>query len=433
MQGTTSEPSRQKRIDSWKSIAAYLGRSPRTVQRWQRAYGLPVHRLGGDSSSVYAYTDELDSWLRSHDGALKGTLIELPRREFSRGPDQQPESLQPHRAVDLPHIPDSGKEGSAARVALAYKLWPSLSYRSAKLITQLFREAIDLDPFNAEAFAGLSHALISDGVMGSLRIPEAYAAAREALERAIELNVELAETRCVAAWLKMLSDRDWAGARRDFDGILSGPLLNRRAIIGRSLLHIAEGSPGKAENLLQVLLQLSALSSRASALYYWSKYLTGEYREVLDLIEEAKRSGHSGPVLDAVEALASIRCEDPQVCIARIETVAADSAGHALLRGILGYALALNGQIQRANEILDTTTREVDDTKGADPYAIALILIALGEKQDAVQCLEQSYHRGSLWSLAFPLDPILQSLRDEPGYQAFLSRANYPVPNRHLQ
>jgi len=121
------------------------------------------------------------------------------------------------------------------------------------------------------------------------------------------------------------------------------------------------------------------------------------------------------------------------VYIARIETVATDSAGHALLHGILGYALALNGQIQRANEILDATTREVDGTRGADPYAIALILIALGEKQEAVQWLEQSYRRGSLWSLAFPSDPMLQSLRDEPGYRAFLSRAHYPVPDHHRQ
>jgi hypothetical protein len=121
------------------------------------------------------------------------------------------------------------------------------------------------------------------------------------------------------------------------------------------------------------------------------------------------------------------------MCIARIQTLATDSADRALLRGILGYALALNGQIQRANEILDSITQAADGKKGADPYAVALILTALGEKQDAVQWLEQSYRRGSLWSLAFPFDPSLQSLRDEPSYRAFLSRANYPIPNRHRQ
>jgi hypothetical protein len=298
------------------------------------------------------------------------------------------------------------------------------------MIAQLFREAIDLNPGNAEAFAGLSHVLIAGGVMGNLRIPEAYAFARQTLERAIELDMELMEVKCATAWLRMVSERDWRGARRDFDGILSHPLPNRRAMVGRALLNIAEGSPGEAANLLHGLLQHSALNSFAASLYYWSKYLAAEYRDVLDLIEEARFSGHSGPVLDAVEALASIRCENPEVCISRIQALATNSAGHALLHGLLGYAFALHGQIQRANEILDSTTRVVDGMKGADPYSVALILIALGEKQDAVQWLEQSYRRGSLWSLAFPSDPSLESLRGEPCYRAFLSRANYPVPNR---
>lgn len=431
MHAYSNELSSQKRIDSWKSIAEYLGRSSRTVQRWHRAYGLPAHRLGGDSSSVYAYADELDGWLRNRDGGLQGALIELPKPEPAHGLNQQPESLQGRKAVDLTHIPGSSKERSAALVAFAYKIWGSCSYSNAKMIAQLFREAIDLNPSNAEAFAGLAQALISEGVMGNLRIPDAYASARESLERAIELDMESVEVKCAAAWLKMVSERDWPGARRDFDGILSHPLSNRRAIVGRALLYIAEGSPGEAANLLQELLQHSALNSRAAALYYWSKYLAGEYGEVLDLIEEARYSGHSGRVLDAVEALASIHCENPDVCIARIQTMAIDSANHALLRGVLGNALALNGQTQRANEILDSLTQAVDGKRGADPYAVALIFIALGEKQEAVQWLEQSYRRGSLWSLAFLSDPILQSLRDEPSYRAFLSKANYPVPTRH--
>jgi TolB-like protein/tetratricopeptide (TPR) repeat protein len=53
----------EDRLDSWKQIASYLGRSTRTVQRWERAEGLPVHRLQHDKlGSVYAYRGELDAW-----------------------------------------------------------------------------------------------------------------------------------------------------------------------------------------------------------------------------------------------------------------------------------------------------------------------------------------------------------------------------------
>ncbi|MCE5309521.1 MAG: tetratricopeptide repeat protein [Acidobacteriales bacterium] len=51
------------RLDSWKEIAAYLNRGARTVQRWEREEGLPVHRLQHDKlGSVHAYRAELDAW-----------------------------------------------------------------------------------------------------------------------------------------------------------------------------------------------------------------------------------------------------------------------------------------------------------------------------------------------------------------------------------
>ncbi len=52
-----------KRLDSWKAIAVHLGRDVRTVQRWEKREGLPVHRLFHErAGSVYAYTQEVDAW-----------------------------------------------------------------------------------------------------------------------------------------------------------------------------------------------------------------------------------------------------------------------------------------------------------------------------------------------------------------------------------
>ena len=51
------------RLESWKEIAEYLGREVRTVQRWERDQGLPVHRHAHHKrSSVYAFPAELDRW-----------------------------------------------------------------------------------------------------------------------------------------------------------------------------------------------------------------------------------------------------------------------------------------------------------------------------------------------------------------------------------
>jgi hypothetical protein len=62
-----------------------------------------------------------------------------------------------------------------------------------------------------------------------------------------------------------------------------------------------------------------------------------------------------------------------------------------------------------------------------EPYAIALVLIGLGRRQEAVRRLEQSYREGSFWSLGFRSDPILAPLHNDPYFQQFLTKASYPV------
>ena len=53
-------------LNSWKEIAAYMGRGVRTVQRWERELGLPVRRpRGKDRSAVMALQPEVDDWLRN--------------------------------------------------------------------------------------------------------------------------------------------------------------------------------------------------------------------------------------------------------------------------------------------------------------------------------------------------------------------------------
>lgn len=60
---TDRPPASGARLDSWKEIAAHLGRDVRTVQRWEKNEGLPVHRhLHDKQGSVYAFPDELDAW-----------------------------------------------------------------------------------------------------------------------------------------------------------------------------------------------------------------------------------------------------------------------------------------------------------------------------------------------------------------------------------
>jgi hypothetical protein len=93
----SSAPQAADRLLSWKEVAGYLKCNIRSVQRWERGEGLPVHRhVHQRGSTVYAYTNELDAWLwarrpleASRPAAPKissvGTRLYVPEQEARGG------------------------------------------------------------------------------------------------------------------------------------------------------------------------------------------------------------------------------------------------------------------------------------------------------------------------------------------------------------
>ncbi len=73
-----------KILDGWKEIAEYVGKSVRTVQRWEKEEGFPVRRVMS-KKSVFAYVDEIDNWLkeRSKRSFKNKKTVEDIQSEFS--------------------------------------------------------------------------------------------------------------------------------------------------------------------------------------------------------------------------------------------------------------------------------------------------------------------------------------------------------------
>jgi hypothetical protein len=151
------------RLDSWKSIAEYLERSPRTVQRWHTSHGLPVHHFGGSKGSVFAYSHEIDTWLVS-------------LGEESRG------------GADGDAAHETRKRRSQELTARATEMWETHSEESLNTIAGIYRKAIDQFPGNARALIGLADTMISASLEGEMDGSVAFPCATEALRRASQLD-----------------------------------------------------------------------------------------------------------------------------------------------------------------------------------------------------------------------------------------------------
>lgn len=93
------------RLDSWKEIAAYFNRDKRTVQRWERQEGMPVHRhLHDKQGTVYAIRSELDEW-------WKGRRARIEREE----------QAEKTKVLNWPISPDAIRTPLPAQVAKRYE------------------------------------------------------------------------------------------------------------------------------------------------------------------------------------------------------------------------------------------------------------------------------------------------------------------------
>jgi len=72
------DPVDPDRLTGWKEIATFLGKGVRTAQRWEKDYGLPVHRIGREGGEiVFARRHEITAWLE-HGGDARDARPEGP-------------------------------------------------------------------------------------------------------------------------------------------------------------------------------------------------------------------------------------------------------------------------------------------------------------------------------------------------------------------
>lgn len=94
--------------------------------------------------------------------------------------------------------------------------WFKLSPEQLNAALGYFRRALELDENCAQAWAGIAGTWLSLGDTGAIPKGEAFASAKAAALRAIELDDTLAESHSALANIRFLYEWDWAGAETEF-------------------------------------------------------------------------------------------------------------------------------------------------------------------------------------------------------------------------
>jgi len=258
---------KEARLDSWKTIAAFFGKDERTVKRWEKERGLPVHRLpGAAKGSVFAYTGELERWLAGPEQDSDLRIVgSLARVEPATGNGAVANSiLGAAKAEEEAPAPREIQGGAISAFWRRSVLWtvPMLlvggfliyspggrspirfgsamaAHNTANGTAQdlylkgrfyfekrtpsdlnaavdAFTQAIVHDPGYAQAYAGLADSYNLLREFSTMPPLEAEQRARAAAQKAVELDPNLADAHTSLAFAEFWGFLDVAGADHEF-------------------------------------------------------------------------------------------------------------------------------------------------------------------------------------------------------------------------
>lgn len=286
-----------------------------------------------------------------------------------------------------------------------------------------FRQAIDADPNFAPAYAGLadSYALLASFSVepGS----SANADARSAALSAIQLDPTLAEPHASLGMILFFTDWNLPGAEREFEKAIELNPNYATAHHWYALNLAAMGRFPQAIYEVRLAQKLDPLSLIIGTNVGWIEYLshdnaaaTKDLHRVLELDPTFARARTR---LGMVELTGG----DPGAAVRDLSQALDGPAEHdPYVEGLLGYAQAKSGDRAAATRTLDDLRRR-SASSYVPPISRALVLIGLGQTQEAVADLSKAVADHSTSMVYARVDPTLDPVRNDPGFGAVLAKA----------
>jgi adenylate cyclase len=281
-----------------------------------------------------------------------------------------------------------------------------------------YEQALKRDPNYALAYCGLADTY---AYMGGVVMPskEAVVKEKEFAQKALELDPELPEAHLSLA-CALGGAFDWRNAQIEFDRAIE---LNPNLAWAYEIYAWFLGGLGRLDEAIakdKKAIELDPLnaffqSALAYFLYHARRYDDAivQIRRTLDLDPTSTMARH-------LLGCCLLWKGDTAGAIAEFQRSKIMVTG-AWYQGLLGYAFAISGDRAKAEQILHEL-EEMAKRQYVSSTAFADIHLGLGEKEKALDWLEKSYQdqESACWYLK--VDPIYDSVRNEPRFQALVKK-----------
>jgi TolB-like protein/DNA-binding winged helix-turn-helix (wHTH) protein/Tfp pilus assembly protein PilF len=286
-----------------------------------------------------------------------------------------------------------------------------------EMAAKYYERATQLDPSYALAWVGLSRARNWQANTGAIPVEEGHRLAREAAERALTLNPNLAEAYAQMGRIKQQVDFDWAGGNASFQRAVALEPGNSAVVSTAATSAALLGRFDDAPQLNRRAVDLDPLNSESWELLAETEFFMGHLDQATADFKKALELNPDVVAAHVVLSRIYVMQGRPQDALPEIELVRYPFI-RPYLYAVVYYALG------RQKESDAALSEFIAKNHASMAYQIADVYAFRNQPDEAFEWLERAYAQRDGGLIETKVDPLLKSLRNDQRYTAFLKKLN---------
>jgi serine/threonine protein kinase/tetratricopeptide (TPR) repeat protein len=307
--------------------------------------------------------------------------------------------------------------------------WNSYTESGLARALECYNHAIELDPHYALAYTGIADYYNWLGVFGIRPFSETSAAAKAAATKAVTLDPAAAEAYSALGFATICHDFDWAVAESQHRRAVE---INPNYATGHHWFGFHLAMAGRFEESIDEMLrarELDPLSPSIMQGLSWCYYQAGRFNESITTAQNMLETAPDFAYGLSAYSWVLRHVGRTQEAIKAAEKALSLSSGGQFFVAVLGGAYAAAGRTDDARAALERLS-EMTASCYVSPYHRALIHLNLGENEQALALLGESYIINEGWLVWLGVEPQLDPLRSDPAFAELLTQTMNPAERR---
>jgi TolB-like protein len=300
-------------------------------------------------------------------------------------------------------------------------LWNKRYGKALRMAIDHFNQAIELDANYALAYAGLADCYVAISAYAAASPKDAYPKAKEAAEKALEIDNQLAEALTSLAHIAWLYDWDWPEAERKFKQAID---LNPNYATAHQWYAVYLSSQERHEEALTEARRAQEIDPTSIPISEDLARVFYHARRFDEAISAGLKTRELEPNYYRVNSWLCMAYEQKGLYDQAIE----DRLKAMSLVGVKPEEMEAGRTAYRDSGWPGYWRKELELTKKRAqhiyilPYNVARICARLGVKDEAFAWLEKAYEERSEHLTMLKVDPLLDSLRPDPRFANLVRR-----------